>query len=86
VVVRSFLPEELVSWTVNNSTTHTFFPFLVVLERTDDRKLAFWLPYWHTTQDNGKTRRKYGQWGPWMDADLFKSLVAQARKEKYLNT
>ena len=61
-----------------------FVLILVVLQRTDDEGQCFWLPYWHIVEQAGRIKRKYGQWAPFMDADLFESLAAQAREKGYL--
>lgn len=80
-VLHAFLPLDLVSWNQEDGKQVTFYPFLVVMERTDVKGRAFWLPYWHTVEGMAKKGRKYGQWAPFMDEPLFKSLVAQAREK-----
>ena len=80
-VLHAFLPSDLVSWKQKDGEWVTFYPFLVVMERTDVKDRAFWLPYWHTVEGTGMKKRKYGQWAPFMDEPLFKSLLAQAREK-----
>lgn len=68
-----------VSWK-DKSKRVTFYPFLVVLENTDNKKRVFWLPYWHLEE----SKRKFGERAPWMDASLFYGLLAKAHKKGYL--
>jgi len=83
-VLDAFLPENPVSWRQQDMREVTFYPFLVVLQRSDDEGRCFWLPYWHLVEGIGTVKRKYGQWAPFMDASLFESLVAQARAKGHL--
>jgi len=55
-VVSAFLPDKLESWLGEEEEEVTFYPFLVVLQRTGDGKQFTWMPYWHVT---GKEAR-YG--------------------------
>jgi hypothetical protein len=82
-VLHAFLPRERIWWEDDGKTV-TFFPFLVVMKRMDEEGQPFWLPYWHTVEGPGRKVLKYGQWAPWMDADHFKDLLAQAREKGYL--
>ena len=82
-VLDAFLPLDLVSWEDKGKWV-TFYPFLVVMERTDEKGQAFWLPYWHIEEGAGTKLRKYGQFAPFLEEPLFKSLVAQAREKGYL--
>lgn len=72
-----FRPPDPPSWKHEGETV-TYYPFLVVLE-DEEREQCFWLPYWHV---HG-TRRKFGQWAPFMNARLFRSLLDQAREKGY---
>ncbi len=83
-VLHAFLPRDLEVWQQKDGKWVTFYPFLVVMERTDKKAQAFWLPYWHEVEGAGTRKRKYGQWAPFVDEPLFKSLVAQAREKGYL--
>lgn len=84
-VLHAFLPRDLARWQTDDGKLVTFFPFLVVMERTDKEGQSFWLPYWHTIEGTGTIARKYGQWAPFMDGALFRSLVAQAREVGYFH-
>jgi hypothetical protein len=93
-VLDAFLPVPLPnSWSTKDGKA-TFFPFLVVTylirrldrnddERTEDERLEFWLPYWHTVDGERKTTR-YGQWAPTMAKREFASLLAQARVKGHI--
>jgi hypothetical protein len=81
-VLASFIPQKLESWSQPDGTAITFYPFLVILQR-HGRKLAAWLPYWHVIDGDGKRTRKYGQWAPFMDFELFADLLNQARQSGY---
>jgi hypothetical protein len=70
---------EIVSWK-DKGKRITFYPFLVVLESTEDKSRKIWLHYWHVEE----TRRKFGERAPWMDADLFCGLLAKAHAKGYL--
>ena len=70
---------ESVSWK-NKSKLVTFYPFLVILENSDDKNRKVWLPYWHKEESS----RKFGERAPWMDAELFHGLLAKARSKGYL--
>lgn len=79
-IEAAFRPQPLESWTDRDGSTVTFYPFLVVLKRSN-RKRAVWMPYWHVVESSsGKRKEKYGQWAPVMDESLFESLLAQAQK------
>jgi hypothetical protein len=80
-VLRVFLPQKIPSWTKGKQRVE-FYPFLVILDRNDNKQRAVWLPYWHKI---GK-RLEYGQWAPVMDAVLFKDLWRQARASRLLPT
>ena len=75
-VVSTFLPNKLDSWLGEEEEEVTFYPFLVVLERTGDRKQFCWMPYWHVT---GKEAR-YGQHAVCMDQAQLNSLMVQLRE------
>jgi len=84
-VLASFYPDPPEDWClVSGRRTVTFYPFLVVTER-EGRDQAVWLPYWHVVQTGEKENLKYGQWAPFMDMELFKDLLSQARNADYLN-
>jgi hypothetical protein len=76
-VISAFLPDKLESWLGEEEEEVTFYPFLVVLQRTGDGKQFCWMPYWHVT---GKDAR-YGQHAVCMDQAQFESLIAQAREK-----
>jgi hypothetical protein len=56
----------------------TFYPFLVVTRQIGGGACV-WLPYWHVVAGGSTSQRKYGQWAPFMDEDLFTDLMRQAR-------
>ena len=70
---------ESVSWR-NEGKQVTFYPFLIVLEDTENKDHKIWLPYWHVEE----SKRKFGERAPWMDADLFTALLAKAHARGYL--
>jgi hypothetical protein len=70
------------SWIAAGETI-TFHPFLVILEDPDEGRKV-WLPYWHTGERDGNTRRMYGQFAPFLSYDTFRSLLAQARRDGFL--
>jgi hypothetical protein len=70
------------AWTEAGETI-TFHPFLVILEDSDEGR-KFWLPYWHTAERGGNTRRMYGQFAPFLSVDTFKNLLVQAHRDGYL--
>jgi len=80
-VLDVFLPadKDLDAWKREDGKWVTFFPFLVVMEYTDKRGQAFWLSYWHTVEGDASKQTKYGQWAPFLNGYLLKSLLAQAR-------
>jgi hypothetical protein len=82
-VLASFYPHQPEEWPCDGRTV-TFYPFLVVTEQ-EGRDQAVWLPYWHVVQTGEKENLKYGQWAPFMDMELFKDLLSQARNADYLN-
>jgi hypothetical protein len=78
-VDRAFTPRKLESWTNRDGSSVYFYPFLVILQR-HGREHAAWLPYWHiVTLKNGRIKKKYGQWAPFMDEHLLYDLLEQAR-------
>jgi len=76
-VVHAFLPEKLESWLGEEEEEVTYYPFLVVLQGTQESKQFYWMPYWHVV---GKDAR-YGQHAVCLDHAQFESLVAQAQKK-----
>jgi hypothetical protein len=76
-VVSASLPDKLESWLGEEEEEVTFYPFLVVLERTSDRKRFCWMPYWHVT---GKEAR-YGQHAICLERNQFEYLVTQAHEK-----
>jgi hypothetical protein len=67
-----------------NGSGVCFYPFLVVLKR-HGREHAAWLPYWHiVTYKNGRVKKKFGQWAPFMDEHLLYDLLKQARDHGFL--
>ncbi len=83
-VLASFYPHPPEDWLDAGGRTVTFYPFLIVTKR-EGRDQAVWLPYWHVIRDGEKENLKYGQWTPFMDMELFKDLLAQARNAGFLN-
>lgn len=79
-VISASLPERLESWLGEEEEEVTFYPFLVVLERSTDNKHFCWMPYWHVT---GKDAR-YGQHAICLEQNQFESLIEQV-KEKTSN-
>ena len=82
-VLASFYPHPPEDWPCDGRTV-TFYPFLVVAKR-EGRDQAVWLPYWHVVRDGEKENLKYGQLTLFMDMELFKDLLAQARNAGFLN-
>jgi hypothetical protein len=83
-VIGAFLPKKPPEWDTKSGSHVIYLPFLVVLQANGD-KPSFWLPYWHlVTEKRGTEVRKYGQWAPYMDGYLFKSLVNQAQARGFL--
>lgn len=76
-VVHACLPEKLESWLGEEEEEVTYYPFLVVLQGTQESKQFYWMPYWHVV---GKDAR-YGQHAVCLDHAQFESLVAQAQKK-----
>jgi len=76
-VVSALLPEKLESWLGEGEEEVTFYPFLVVLQRTVDNKQFCWLPYWHVT---GKEAR-YGQHAVCLEQSQFESLSEQVQEK-----
>ena len=76
-VVSAFLPEKLESWLGEEEEQVTFYPFLVVLQRSDGSRFS-WLPYWHVT---GK-EAKYGQHAICLDRSQFDSLIQQVKEAR----
>lgn len=72
-VVSAYLPDKLESWLGEEEEEVTFYPFLVVLERSTDRKQFCWMPYWHVT---GREAR-YGQHAICLHEKQFESLMSQ---------
>ena len=84
-VLASFHPRPLEHWCDSGGRTVTFYPFLIVTKR-EGRDQAVWFPYWHVVRDGeNKNVKKYGQWAPFMDIELFEDLLSQARDAGYLN-
>jgi len=76
-VVSALLPEKLESWLGEGEEEVTFYPFLVVLQRTVDNKQFCWMPYWHVT---GKEAR-YGQHAVCLEQSQFESLSEQVQEK-----
>lgn len=77
-VVSALLPDRLESWLGEGEEEVTFYPFLVVLQRTGDRKQFCWMPYWHVT---GKEAR-YGQHAVCLEQSQFESLTKQVEEKE----
>ena len=78
-----FVPRRIETWKDKKSREVAFYPFLVILRR-HNRNLAIWLPYWHIVNSQKRRIIKYGQWAPFMDLKLFRSLIAQAKMKGYV--
>ena len=79
-VLDVFTPKHPEKWEYNGDTVR-FYPFLVVL-RENDGTPRVWLPYWHVVETKeGKKKKKYGQWAPFMRERYFKELLSQAREK-----
>ncbi len=76
-VVSALLPDKLESWLGEGEEEVTFYPFLVVLQRTSDHKQFCWMPYWHVT---GKEAR-YGQHAVCLEQSQFDSLSGQVQEK-----
>lgn len=74
-VVSALLPDKLESWLGEGEEEVTFYPFLVVLQRTSDHKQFCWMPYWHVI---GKEAR-YGQHAVCLEQSQFESLSDQVQ-------
>jgi hypothetical protein len=85
-VAAAFVPSdnERPSWTEGSSVVE-YFPFLVIFDQDDYSDAGVWLPYWHLKRSDEGTQTLYGQWAPFMDLELFTSLVRKARAAGYLN-
>jgi hypothetical protein len=79
-VLDCFTIKEPEQWS-NNGSVVKFYPFLVILKR-HNKNTAVWLPYWHVV--DGK-KKKYGQWAPFMNMELFMKLLSQAKRKGYIN-
>jgi hypothetical protein len=72
------------SWKNEQGRKITLHPFLIILEaETPIKKRKVWLPYFHLEEGN-KVIKKYGQWAPSMDIDLFADLISKAHKAGYV--
>ena len=60
-----------------------YYPFLVVVKLDKGGGLAVWLPYWHVKKGPQKILKRYGQWAPFMETELYESLLAQAQVKGY---
>ena len=69
-------------WQTSEGKAVEFVPFLVVAEKGSER--AIWLPYWHVVQETSGPKYRYGQFAPFMDAELFIDLVEQASADGWL--
>lgn len=78
-VLASFTHKKPESWKDKDGSKVEFYPFLVVLRR-HGRQKAVWMPYWHLVHKKKRIIKKYGQWAPFMDMDLYKDLLKQAKK------
>jgi hypothetical protein len=83
-VLAAFLPRAPDVWQQKDERWVTFYPFLVVMERTDNQARAFWLPYWHAVEGTTTREIKYGQWAPFLNKPLFEDLIAQVREGGYV--
>ncbi len=83
-VLDCFIPRNPECWHRAEGSKVKFYPFFVILRR-HGRNLAVWLPYWHIVKMDDQTLiRKYGQWAPFMDTNLFEDLLSQAQSKGYL--
>ena len=91
-VLDVFLPEGRPSNWREGRYRREFYPFLVIVESTEEEGVRFkkprrsaWLPYWHIDRNRRGciVHTKYGQWAPFMAHSAFASLVRQARKKGY---
>ena len=82
-VLKAFVPEKINIWHDPGGNRVEYYPFLVILRSIPEDKISFWLPYWHLHNYDGKTKKKYGQWAPLMDKELFESLLLQAKNSGY---
>ena len=70
-------------WQTSKGKAVEFVPFLVVAEKGSER--AIWLPYWHVVQESSGPKNRYGQFAPFMDAELFVDLMEQASADGWLS-
>ena len=80
-VTDVFVPTCIESWNDGNAKVE-FYPMLVCCEMVGVGS-AYWMPYWHLVNINGKIKRKYGQWAPFMNASHMYSLIIQANAKGY---
>jgi len=83
-VIGCYLPDKIQQWKDSKGDTVEFFPFLVILEDTQNKKKAIWQPYWHGHHQSQNMNPKYGQWATCMDIEIYKQLLEKAKDEGYL--
>jgi len=84
-VLGAFLPDQIVKWYDANGNRVEFYPFMVIVESNEEACSSVWLPYWHlVTHKDGTTKKKYGQWAPFIDSDSYASLMAKAKAAGHL--
>ena len=82
-LVKAYLPERPNSWNDNNGKKVEYYPFLLVLEdASNNSHRTVWLPYWHLHYEDKGLKKKYGQWAPHMDIEIFSELIEKAKKDK----
>jgi len=77
-VLHAFNPRRTQTWRDAKGRRVKFYPFLVIVAR-HGKERAIWMPYWHLVYTKRGVIKKYGQWAPFMDEHLFRSLLAQAK-------
>jgi hypothetical protein len=83
-VLASFLPEKIRKWLDEDGKRVEFYPFMVVVEEIEEGNYLIWLAYWHIKYHDWGIERKYGQWAPLIDEELYSSLLNKAKAAGYL--
>ena len=83
-VLHAFLPDHIVNWVQDDGAKVKFHLFLVIVQSLKEGHRSVVLPYWHVvTTSAGSVETKYGQWAPFIGADSYASMTAQARTVGY---
>lgn len=83
-LVAAYFPENPTTWKDEEGKKVEHYPFIVVLEAVSDKSRTAWLPYWHLHYKGSRAHRKYGQWAPHMDMEIFTNLLGKARRDGHI--